>query len=198
MARLWRTTVACLALAAAACGRFGFPASDAGADDSVDADADVGDGGVDAAVLCFAQFDDEVFADGVSVGSPGELLAIKIVTPATTLDVIRLEVFTGEVTGGSTLGLWDHAVAGDEPGSVMTQNTFTIVPALGWQGADLAAPLQVAPSTTLWFVWTILNGAQASVRANGPGSTHKVRLMGNTAWMGPYMIYQNKLRMYCR
>jgi hypothetical protein len=115
--------------------------------------------------LCEFSSDNAVFDDGVSMGGPNLLLAIKL-TATANLAVTRLEVFTGEATGTNTLGLWNHDPVTNMPLANLGTGAWSMSRANGWQGATLP-PLAIASGQIFWLVWGPINGAQATVEMRG-------------------------------
>lgn len=188
---MWR-----LALLLAGC-RLGFDAravpTDAPADATPDAGADA------APAPCFALYPSNSYIDGYSTGITGRMQALKLVSP-TALHVTRIEVFTGEVAGSSMLGLWSHAASTDTPLADLGTAAFTIALPDGWQGPDLAAPVDLPASTPFWLVWTLLDAAQSNIELDGsPPDAPEERgsSNGGASWDGPYYFYDFKVKLWC-
>jgi hypothetical protein len=179
------------------CGRWGF--SERTADDLPDAPtapADVPT--IDAPFApCVTAYDGPNYDDGVSTGP--DLMGVKIVAPQ-TLNVTRIEVFTGEVAGASTLALWTHSAATDAPSAAIGTGTFEVALPVGWQGAELATPIPIAAGTTFWMVWDMVNNAQSTIEVYtmiGPNlSQYRGSFDGGQTWNGPFQT-QIKLRLWC-
>lgn len=188
-----------LAVCALAGCRWGFESVPAG-------DASLGDGAGDALVdgraltLCHASFDGPGYDQG-NVISSASLAAAKL-DLAAPLNVARLEVFTGEVDGTGTLGLWSHEPATNKPGLDLGTSPFTVTVSLGWQGADLAQPIAVAAGSTVWFMYRPAEGSQPSFEVVNAMSTHpaalvyRVSLDSGATWNGPFRG-EWKLRIWC-
>jgi len=180
--------------------RWGFDSAEvADASTEEDADAAIVDGRV--STPCFASFDGPVY-ELSAITSGDSLAGIKLVIPA-SLNVTRLEVFTGEVDGTGTLGLWSHQPSTNTPGLDLGTSSFTVMAPLGWQGTDLAQPIFVAAGSTVWFVYRPVNGSQPSIEVYGGAMStnpaaleYRVSLDSGTTWAGPYRT-EWKLRMWC-
>ncbi len=109
--------------------------------------------------VCYSENGGPEFSDGMSVVAG--LLAVKF-SPDSSVVVNRIEVFTGEVAGNMTLGIWSSDTLEDEPESPIGTGGFTVSPTKGWQGADLSPSTPLDPSLDYWLVWGTLNGAQGS------------------------------------
>jgi hypothetical protein len=157
--------------------------------------------GIAAQQPCHAEFDGNVFQDNVSMGGPNFTNCLKTKAPA-ALIVFAIEVFTGEATGKSTVGLWSHDAAKDEPKAELDRGTFDMVRTNSWQGADLAQPVVLAKDETLWVSWIPVNGCQGSVENTGrtlPGiQVYKWSPTNSAPWNGPYQDHQWKFRIWCQ
>ena len=51
----------------------------------------------------------------------------------------------------------------------------------------------------MWFAWTLLNGAQSPIQAMDPPTAQEEKnsFDGAMTWMGPYMLFDFKLRIWC-
>ncbi|MCA8954637.1 MAG: DUF4082 domain-containing protein [Planctomycetes bacterium] len=149
---------------------------------------------------CQADFDGNVFMDNVSMGGPNYTDCIKT-TAKSALVVLAVQVFTGERTGTSTVGIWDHDATKDEPKSELARGSFSMNLTNGWQGAQLDKPVVLAKDQTFWVSWIPVNGCQASVEASGrtlPGiQVYKWSPTNSAPWNGPYQGHQWKFRLWC-
>jgi len=180
--------------------RLGFDARIAPADAPPASDAAATDGTPDApASPCFALYPSSNYLDGYSTGTTGRMQGLKLVSPS-ALHVTRIEVFTGEAAGQSMLGLWSHNPTADAPGTDLGTAAFTIALPDGWQGPDLAAPIDIPASTPFWMVWTLLDAAQSNIEHDmSPADAPEERGSsdGGATWDGPYFFYDFKLKLWC-
>jgi len=180
------------------CGRFGFESDQAGIG-QLDAASDtvVADASADL-VLCYSAFDGPIYVDDVV--NSANLAAIQLRFDQ-ALRIRRLETFTGEVTGQSTLGIRDHDLSANLPGAERTSAQFGIVPAIGWQGVDLPIAVDIPADTPFWFTLVPANNAQAPIETNSGGAStdpaaQLYRVFFNDAWNGPFREAW-KLRVWC-
>lgn len=150
---------------------------------------------------CQADFDGPIFKDSVSMGGPNFTNCIKT-TAAANLVVLAVEVFTGEASGTSTVGIWDHDGPKDEPKSELARGSFNMRMQNGWQGANLNTPVVLTQGQTLWVSWIPVNGCQASVEDTGrtlPGiQVYKWSRTNSAPWNGPFQSHQWKFRLWCQ
>jgi hypothetical protein len=154
--------------------------------------------------LCVAVSDNAVYDNGISMGGP-LLLAIQLQTTA-PLNATRLEVWTGELTGASSVGIWTHDPATNLPGVNLGTGQWNMGQVNGWQGARLPAAVAV-PAGTYWFVWGNPGGGQASVEIGGtpnapaPGAQlYRASFDGGQSWNGGAAGFRShlwKLRVRC-
>ena len=116
---------------------------------------------------CHVENDGPNFNNGISMGGPGLLLAIRIVAPS-NLDVQRLEIFTGERQGTNLLGLWSHDAANNQPLVDLGTGAWPMNQVNSWQGVDLPGVVSLASGQTYWVVWGPQNAAQASLDPRRP------------------------------
>jgi hypothetical protein len=150
---------------------------------------------------CYAEFDGNVFQDKVSMGGPNFTNCFKTKAP-TALIVFAVEVFTGEATGTSTVGLWSHDATKDEPKAELDRGNFAMSRTNSWQGANLSQPVILAKDEVFWVSWIPVNGCQASVENTGkqlPGiQVYKWSPTNSAPWNGPYQDHQWKFRLWCQ
>jgi len=140
-----------------------------------------------AQLPCHAEYDDNVFADNVSMGGPGLTVAIQFVAP-TSFSATSIEVFTGEGSGTNAVQLWSHDAGLNQPLATLSSGSWSMSAVNGWQGASLAAPVALSAGTTYWLGWAPVNGAQASVDTSIPGNGQSYRgsFNGGASWTGPF------------
>src|SRR5687768_8346687 len=90
---------------------------------------------------CYSEFENANFSDNVSMGGP--IVAIQFVAP-TSFHATRIEVFTGEVNGPSSVHLWSDHASLPQPLAMLDSGGFTIGFANGWQGANLSSGVAVS------------------------------------------------------
>jgi hypothetical protein len=150
---------------------------------------------------CYAEFDGNKFANKVSMGGPNFTDCIKTATTTRPLVVFAVQVFTGEKTGTSVVGLWSHDTTKDEPKAELARGSWSMSTTNSWQGANLSKPVILGPNTTFWVSWIPVSGSQASVQASGstlPGiQTYKWSRTNSAPWNGPYKGHQWKFRLWC-
>ncbi len=136
---------------------------------------------------CFAEYNDNVFDDGVSMGGPGLTLVVQFVAP-TSFSATSIEVFTGEANGQNSVQLWSHNPQLNQPGSALGSGSWSMSSTNGWQGATLTTPIAVNAGTTYWLGWSPINGAQANVDTTVPGNgqVYRATFNGGQTWIGPF------------
>lgn len=148
---------------------------------------------------CFAAGNTATFEDLISMGGPNLLVGIQDSTGNTPLTIHAIDVFTGERAGPSTLGLWSHDAANNQPLMDLGTGSFTISSANGWQGCNLPAPITLPANTTFWLVWGPQNGCQGSIEArnSSTGQPYRGSFDGGQSWNGPFVAYDWKFRLWC-
>lgn len=148
--------------------------------------------------VCYAENDGAPFNDGMTV--VGGHLAVKF-SPDVAVLVNRIEVFTGEASGGMTLGLWSHDVLQDQPQAALSFGAWTVNPANSWQGPDLATTVALDPAQDYWLVWGTLTGAQGSNDPEKafPGQVFRFSADGGANWTPPSQSLERhfKFRLIC-
>jgi hypothetical protein len=149
---------------------------------------------------CHAEFDGNTFADSWSMGGPNYTDCIKTST-SKSLVVFAVQVFTGERTGTSVVGIWSHDPTKDEPKAELARGSWSMSMTNSWQGANLSQPVVLTQGTTFWVSWIPVNGSQCSTQGNGstlPGiQTYKWSPTNSAPWNGPYKGHQWKFRLWC-
>jgi len=84
-------------------------------------------------------------------------------TPSTSFTATRLEIFSGEASGASSLQLWAQNPTNNQPLAALGAGAFTLAAPVDWQGANLAAPVALTAGQTYWLVWSTVNGCQSPV-----------------------------------
>ena len=150
---------------------------------------------------CYAEFDGNTFQNNVSMGGPNFTDCIKTATTTKALVVFAVQVFTGEKTGTSVVGIWSHDATKDEPKAELARGSWNMSMTNSWQGQNLSKPVILGQNTTFWVSWIPVNGCQASVQASGstlPGiQTYKWSRTNSAPWNGPYKGHQWKFRLWC-
>ncbi len=149
---------------------------------------------------CYAENDGANFNDLVSMGGPNLLLGIRFVAPV-AISVTSIEVFTGEVPGANTVGIWSDDAALNQPLTDLSTGSFTAVAANSWQGASLPTPVSLAAGATYWMVWGPQNAAQASIELpmTIPGQVYRGSFNNGASWNGPWQFTSDhwKFRLIC-
>lgn len=149
---------------------------------------------------CYAENDGPAFNDGVSMGGPDLLLAIKFRTNVNDT-VLGLQVFTGERTGENSVALWSHDATNDRPLAPLGTGRFEMDPVNGWQGACLDVPVAVTTSQPYWLVWGCVNSSQASVDSLNAvgGQPYRGSFDNGGSWNGPFSSNTRhwKFRLLC-
>jgi hypothetical protein len=149
------------------------------------------------AAIAHAEFDTSNYLAGTTMGGPNLLLGIRATAPS-SYAATRVEVFTGGGQGINTVSLWTHDASGNQPGQQLAIGSFGMSTILGWQGANLGAPVPIASGQTFWIVWGCINGSQISAETSGgPGAQpYRGSFNGGQTWNGPFQSYQWKLRIW--
>ena len=129
-------------------------------------------------------------------------------TPASSVSIGRIEIYTGEVAGTSRVALWSDDGSAD-PGRPLAPLGFsgpfpTDVPK-DWYGADLLTPVDVTAGVRYWIVWDPSGNEQVSASddpadiqpsyyGSGAGDVE-----GGAGWSGPFSFPDRrwKARMSC-
>jgi len=189
-----------VAIAATACGDDGStPVNDARAPVP---DARTNDGPIDAApaapctgcVICASQNDDNQFVDGESV-SGDRWIAMKF-RMTLTRNVRHVQVFTGEVSGASTMRIYSNSGAPEQPDTMIGFGTFNMGQFNGWQGAAMDVPVSVNANTDHWIAWFALDGAQSPRAPMGMAVTFRESTDDGANWSAE-SASTLKYRIYC-
>ena len=153
-----------------------------------------------ASSLCVFAADNAVYDTNVSTGGPA-LLALQVQAPA-PLTITRLEVWTGEMVGTCTLGVWSHNAAVNLPGTNLGTGQWSMGQVNGWQGAQVPS-IQV-PAGMFWLVWGPPRGAQSTVAVVGtptvpaPGAQYyRTSFDGGQTWSQLFRDHLWKFRVRC-
>lgn len=148
--------------------------------------------------ICYGENTGPNFEDFSSTGNA--TFAIEF-TPNVSVNVNRVELFTGEVTAAMSLAIWTNDAVNETPLAALGQGSFTSALAKGWQGADLAPFVPLASGTTYWLVWSTVSGSQSPIdqpMAN-LGQPFRVSVDGGATY-GPLLQSTErhfKFRMVC-
>lgn len=131
------------------------------------------------------------FNDGLTVGALWQAFRWRAPRSA---DVTRLEIFTGERDGPSTLSLYSSV--DDMPGERLSGADFVLQNAVGWQGVDLPMPVIVSVDTVYWVVWQTIDGAQAPFEQGGERVEYRGSFDEGESWGE---VFENgvKYRIFC-
>ena len=132
------------------------------------------------------------YVDGSSMG--GRQVAMRFDNDELRT-VTRVEVFTGEQTGPNTLSIYTHDGGSEAPGLALSSGTFRMDSAVGWQGADLTAPVLFGRGQSFWVVWDPIGGAQTPLDTGGTDVTYRGSDDG-VSWDGPFSGPW-KFRFFC-
>ena len=147
--------------------------------------------------LCHVANDGPNYEDLSSTGNAW--FGIQFTAPA-SFAADRIELFTGEISAASAIDVWTHDAQTGLPGMPLSSDPFSIQPPNGWQGANLASPVQLTANQTYWIVWHAVLGAQASLDHPGPvnGAMWCVSTTQGQSWIGPAQSTdrQWKFRIY--
>jgi len=151
---------------------------------------------------CYADFPSANYLTGWSMGGPGLTVAIKL--KSTSLLVItRIEVHTGGKTGQSTMLVYSHDSANNQPLSTLGSGTFTEVTTIGWQGANMTAPILVLPNTDFWFGWQPVGSEMTPTEGYGTNppptgaQVYRGSFNNGGSWNGPFTQHQWKIKIFC-
>lgn len=135
-------------------------------------------------VSCPAANDGDEFVDGAAISMAG-MIAYKT-RAEESVTLTRCEVFTGELSGVSAIGIWSHDPASDEPDESLGTGTWTVREQNGWQGADLPAGVALEAGMDYWVVWDVGPGIQSPLQPGGTPVTSKTSVDVGATWDGPY------------
>lgn len=104
--------------------------------------------------------------------------------------VVGARVLTGDTTQSTTLGLWSDLFE-LMPDVELSSTTWTMSAALGWQGGEFAAPVDVFRGVHYWIVWDAPLAAQAPIATTGVAMEYlssedagqNWSVAGNMPWM---------------
>lgn len=149
------------------------------------------------ATIAHANFDTFTYDNGMSMGGPGLLLAVKTTIPS-NFTATRVEFFTGERSGVNAVSLWSHDAAANQPLASLGSGSWQMGYTNSWQGAPLATPVPLTAGQIVWVVWEPQNGAQSSVQASsGVGAQpYRSSFNGGASWGGPYQSLLWKFRIW--
>ncbi|MCA8966129.1 MAG: hypothetical protein H6838_13315 [Planctomycetes bacterium] len=121
------------------------------------------------------------------------------ITPASSLAIQGLEVFTGnnytsQVGTYMTLEIWDENASTGTPGTRLAGGTWIIDPTIGWQGASLDSVALLTANTNYWVVFTEPGWSTPPIEPGGAALT-SMRLSGG-AWAAAGTTAL-KSRLYC-
>jgi hypothetical protein len=108
---------------------------------------------------CYEENGGPNFNDGFSTS--GVYVGIQFTAPAVGFQATRIEMFTGEATGPSSVAIWAHDAVNNQPLASLGSGAFTLLPPNSWQGGNLAAPVPLVPNQTYWLVWLAVSGCQS-------------------------------------
>jgi hypothetical protein len=128
-------------------------------------------------------------------------------TPAASVTVSRIEVFTGEGSGNIALAIWSDDGGGpSKPLANLGDTGYFPLPTttVSWQGANLLTPVTVAAGTKYWVLFDPVGGEQAPIQ-NGVGqqywgsSSGTITSVPPADWFGPFSSSDHawKFRMFC-
>jgi len=151
-----------------------------------------------------ANYSTDDYNDSWLMGGP--IVAIAW-TPAASVTVSRIEVFTGEGSGNIALAIWSDDGGGpSKPLANLGDTGYFPLPTttVSWQGANLLTPVTVAAGTKYWVVFDPVGGEQAPIQ-NGVGqqywgsSSGTITSVPPADWFGPFSFSDHawKFRMYC-
>ncbi|MDP2309196.1 MAG: MopE-related protein [Pseudomonadota bacterium] len=162
-----------------------------GVDNNCDGTTDegCGTGPIDPEV-CGGANTGDTYNDDSSMGGPGLLVGTPF-TPASDMEIGRVEVFTGESSGFNTVAIWT-----DGGGEELASGSWAMDRENAWQGADLGACVSVRAGTTYWVAWAPINGSQSSWETVGTDVSYSPSFDGGLSWLGPYSG-PLKYRLYC-
>lgn len=147
---------------------------------------------------CFAMFDDATFDDRSST-SGGLTLAVQFqVSRPTTAQ--RLELFTGESSGTTTLSLWDHDTTKNTPGKLLASGSYPQSTTKAWQGANLPGTTLLLPNNKYWFGMRYTRSSQISARRRAPnnsGQPYRFTRDSGKTWSSEFRQWEWKLRIFC-
>lgn len=150
------------------------------------------------AAPCFAMFDDATFDDRSST-SGGLILAIQFQV-SSPVSAQRIELFTGESTGTTTLSLWSHDTTTNTPGMILTSGTYPQALTKAWQGANLGKTVVLLPNTNYWIGTEYRSSSQISARgraANNSGQPYRASRDAGKTWGSEFRQWEWKFRIFC-
>ncbi len=190
------------------------PAVPALCSDGLDNDAD-GFTDYPADPDCLAAGDDGERADSCGGGDPvcgGANLALTYTDnsqtggpwiafryrPDVDKTLYRLEVFTGEIVGPNVISLYASDPATDAPSQMLSTGDWIQVQQNSWQGADLAAPVDVIGGLDYWVVWQPVAGSQSPFDDVGESVDYRATLDNGLSWIGPFQAACKFRTICCR
>ena len=148
--------------------------------------------------VCYSENAGPNYEDASSTSTA--LFGIKF-TPSSSITVNQAQLWTGEVAGSMSVGIWSHDSINDQPLAQLGGGPFIVSLPVGWQGGDLIPSVALTAGTTYWLAWGTISGAQSSIdlpQATN-GQPFRVSLDGGLSW-GPLLQSQErhfKFRLIC-
>jgi hypothetical protein len=144
------------------------------------------------------------YFDGALMGGP--IVGISWI-PTASVNVRRVEVFTGEAAAPSFLAIWsDDGGAPSRPlAALAVTGSFLVAPPNAWYGSDLDTTVSVTAGTKYWVAWDPTGGEQCAC-TDSPADVQQTywgsnlgTVSGGTDWFGPFSFPDRrwKFRMYC-
>lgn len=132
-----------------------------------------------ADVVCHAENDGPDYEDFSATGNA--TFGIQF-SPAATMKVRAVRIFTGEKVGTMSLAIYDDFA--DVPGTSLSSMTFDSQLPVGFQGGELTTPLVLQGGTKYWLAWGTIAGAQSPITppAAELGQRFRVSLDGGATW----------------
>jgi hypothetical protein len=99
------------------------------------------------------------FADNVSMSNA--YVGIQFTAPAAGFQASRAEIFSGEATGATAIGIWSDDAANNRPLASLGSGAFTLTTTNSWQGANFTAAVPLVAGQTYWLVWVTVDTCQS-------------------------------------
>lgn len=128
------------------------------------------------------------FNDGFFVG-PSSIAAVRV-TAAFAMSASGLEVFSGETPGDAKVAIWSDDAALGKPLAKLAEQTFTLVAAKGFQGADFHAPIPINAGQVFWVSFVLPFTAQSPLdeTKSSLGQVYRTSSDGGASWNGPFQF----------
>lgn len=137
------------------------------------------------------------YVDGTTTDPSSPSLQAMQIVPASTINVDRVSLFTGESTARIELQIWSHNAGTGQPGAMLASGPMVLDAANDWQGVYLDHEVTLNAGQTYWVVHSVPANPhmQASMEPGGTIVPYWVSFDAGMSWAGLYTFYAWKIRL---